>query len=734
MAAKGKMILVGTRFFCVIIFVTAFTTVKASTTVESTTSTANLTTAAETTTTEATTTTEPTTTQAPTEPPTTTPPILTFDPSSVAANIDLGRCWCDVTGNACDINCCCDTDCDQADITSFDRCKESPISVDSQYCVQEEVILTDNSVYTSQKTQDGLFCIYKDNNQARNYYSIPDMINSLDTFNFYRDRYASFTYSPTVSADTTYAQFYKVGDPVFVVYEDLTSGYLTIPQGEPNCQSNNPVSYLVDQSFKCTRQMRTLDANSCENTPYLNASSYLTSVRIVKTPYLFTWIINGTEVTTPIPTTTTTTTTTTPAPTTVAVTTSNDTNSTAETTTTTTTTTTTPTTTTTVPVTTTVVVTTEQRSLYNNSYTMEFEMERVECVDGNGLVVGCSFNAPSFNTSHCNNAVLGVEYHITHDGSNGITRAGVRLLLGSIQASDLPLTQSYGSSFTSVNEVNKTITERSGNPGYIVGKPVRAGVLVQNSTLALGDRYAIVEDMYNLTIIRGSATGTCLTDSANREQINFGINMVSGCLIRFNLFNVSADQYCSAMQDTVIDAMEGVVDTLTRDDPTIQRRVATYGNSNPLVPGDWVQILRNAPTQTTAQDTTVTQEGPKCTISMGMHTEILYANTGALANPQPKIIGVSFKYEPKQDIIYTCAGTRCTAGNTDVDQSYEVRHSVTFIDASQPATGYVGEPPVFLAKVPYDFFYPFISSSTRTGLSSYLYLVIFIFLCSNVLS
>lgn len=38
---------------------------------------------------------------------------------------------------------------------------------------------------------------------------------------------------------------------------------------------------------------------------------------------------------------------------------------------------------------------------------------------------------------------------------------------------------------------------------------------------------------------------------------------------------------------------------------------------------------------------------------MGMHTEILYANTGALANPQPKIIGVSFKYEPKQDIIYT---------------------------------------------------------------------------------
>lgn len=39
---------------------------------------------------------------------------------------------------------------------------------------------------------------------------------------------------------------------------------------------------------------------------------------------------------------------------------------------------------------------------------MEFEMERVECVDGNGLVVGCFFNVLLFNIFYCNNAVLGV--------------------------------------------------------------------------------------------------------------------------------------------------------------------------------------------------------------------------------------------------------------------------------------------------------------------------------------
>lgn len=40
-------------------------------------------------------------------------------------------------------------------------------------------------------------------------------------------------------------------------------------------------AYLVDQSFKCTRQLRTLDTATCQTTSYLRASSYLTNVRVV---------------------------------------------------------------------------------------------------------------------------------------------------------------------------------------------------------------------------------------------------------------------------------------------------------------------------------------------------------------------------------------------------------------------------------------------------------------------
>lgn len=39
---------------------------------------------------------------------------------------------------------------------------------------------------------------------------------------------------------------------------------------------------------------------------------------------------------------------------------------------------------------------------------------------------------------------------------------------------------------------------------------------------------------------------------------------------------------------------------------------------------------------------------------------------------------------------------------------------MSFIDVSEPATGAVGEAPIFIAKVPNDFFYPF---ATGTGSS-----------------
>ena len=65
----------------------------------------------------------------------------------------------------------------------------------------------------------------------------------------------------------------------------------------------------------------------------------------------------------------------------------------------------------------------------------------------------------------------------------------------------------------------------------------------------------------------------------------------------------------------------------------------------------------------------------------------------------------------------------------------EVSASVAFIDVSKAAVGYQGDAPTFLAKVPYDFFYPFIAgASTPTPfVSGFLPLVTVFLITFHVL-
>ena len=42
-------------------------------------------------------------------------------------------CTCDLTVNACDVNCCCDPDCSSADQDAFTECRDS----DAKYVVQQ---------------------------------------------------------------------------------------------------------------------------------------------------------------------------------------------------------------------------------------------------------------------------------------------------------------------------------------------------------------------------------------------------------------------------------------------------------------------------------------------------------------------------------------------------------------------------------------------------------------------
>ncbi|WAR01952.1 TECT3-like protein [Mya arenaria] len=611
------------------------------------------------TTTQAAVTTTPTTTQPPTTTPT-VPPTTTLapnEPRTVIGETVIGQCLCDLTGNVCDINCCCDDECSQADKDTF-VCNpvSRPVYQDDNLCYQEDIFLFTNSPAET-KTDGGLFCIYYDNYAKRNFYLDPDFILDVPSFNTYLNDYSN----PGNLPKPTYQEpvydlnsFYKAGDPVYVIYANEARGDFVIPRslGSSECSQQSALPYLTEMSTECTRMVTSLTQNTCEQTAAFNASTYFQGFRVVKTSGLFGYVVNGTFIgisTTAAPTTQP------PVATTAAA--GNNTNTTTDA----------PTTaapTTTAPAQSTTVDPNLVQDLFNNPYTAMIDATSRPhlCLQTDGSLANCLFTtppSPSFSVNTCRNVVQEVRYFFTTNGTFGISQVQAQFVFRDIMAADLPLSQSFSVAYNTLSDTNDTVA-RSGNPGYIVGKPIPYGTLNETT----------------------NADGT-------------------------KTMNVSTvtDAQCQFIQNTIVQTLEGVN---AREN---NRFVATFGNTVDTSVGDWVRVIvSNRPGPTDAAAVL----GEKCRLRMGLHIQILYANVGALALPQRRIIGVA--------LIAYCAGAACNTGVTDT-QLFEVSQSVSFVDVSQPATGFQGEPPIFIARVPNDFFYPFLVYSSAGELNESEYVV-----------
>ncbi|XP_041367058.1 tectonic-3-like [Gigantopelta aegis] len=609
--------------------------------------------------------TTPVTTVTTTVAPTTTPAPTTPPPSQIPQNTDIGPCPCDLTGLACDVHCCCDDDCTPEDKKSFSFCSPFSFTVDDKLCMRSELILVENSPYKSNITSNDIFCIYFNNYLEKNFYVNPDLVNTGDVFNKYLIKYAGFSFQPGITPPPTFAQFYKSGDEILVVYESRTIGNLGQPMALSStlCNDENPAAYLIERSNECVRRITNLQTE-CTSLRQLDAVSYYQKFRVVRTPALFgTYIpeynvtVNDTYVFT-VPAFGTS------GPDSIPL--------------------------------------VDVTDLYNNTYTVEVQLDDTLCEDANGLTTTCTLMPPGYNfgTNQCENVVKKVRYRIQYNGTMGISSVWAQFTLHAVSSSVNRLPQLFSTKFEHITKSNPF--ERSGNPGYVVGQPVMAGKL---ETLLDANGKQVARIVLNenrdqwLTAVRASVSGNCITNGQQgRISITFGQDIRSGCFIPFQQTDMST--YCEVMQQAIISAMEP-------DNMGDNLYVAIFGNSDVMKVGDWVPILvqkRPAPSAPT---------GYVCRLSLGMHIQILYAKIGALANPQPKILGVSFIYDDKQDVYFECIGPMCQPGTQQVTQRVEVTMSVSFIDVSQPAVGYQGEAPLFISKAPYDFFYPFLTGSAQ---------------------
>ncbi len=111
--------------------------------------------------------------------------------------------------------------------------------------------------------------------------------------------------------------------------------------------------------------------------------------------------------------------------------------------------------------------------------TIMVQLEEVVTVNGT-ITTSAPFPTTAYDATNqiCNNAVFQVSYTVVFSGTT-ISSINAKLTVGSVEATVARVEQEFLVFY--VEESSTTIFERSGNPGYIVGKPILAGQVVTNS-------------------------------------------------------------------------------------------------------------------------------------------------------------------------------------------------------------------------------------------------------------
>jgi len=612
------------------------------------------------------------------------------------AQSSQATCACDLTQNSCDTNCCCDIDCTSVDRNAFTFCKNVDLNQDDRVCVSDQVIQISNVKYRASGTGTGLFCIYTDNYSARNFYINVQTATTVSRFNELLQTYGKSSYIPPSIQAAEYlpTSVYKYGNAILLLFESNVQGFLSFPKpsiSSSQCDDQNPAGFLKDETSKCTRVINDLPSQ-CINDRSLDASSYYTQFKFVPGPsFLATGIsyqqenvtvyassvqasaTQGLSAFIPSPVPSMSTSSFVAASASIGIPSSGST-------------------------TTTTTRTVYTLRSYNDPSLVVATLEQpLVCETSTGLQGSCSFSSPpsptyNFSENVCKNVLRKVTYTVLYDNNStslNISSVNVNLVMTDVPASRSHITQEFVIKFQKLGSTSSFA--RSGNPGYVIGREVIAGTLVTNNQKEAINLNSDPAQWLTVVASSSATLNTCGSTS-QRRSVQFGINMRTGCFISIKRSMTAGE--CTVIQNNIYNGLLG----------TFPTHVAMYGNSAVTNTADWVKILNTRP-----QTTPGAVSGQCTNMVLGVHFEILYADTGYFGNPQSRIIGFNVKYDTPQGLKFSCSGRYCQPGASSLEtQQFEVTQSVSFVDVSTTPEAQMKPKPTFEAKAPYDFFYPFV--------------------------
>ncbi|XP_047615716.1 tectonic-1 isoform X2 [Phacochoerus africanus] len=211
----------------------------------------------------------------------------------------------------------------------------------------------------------------------------------------------------------------------------------------------------------------------------------------------------------------------------------------------------------------------------------------------------------------------------------------------------------------------------SGNPGYGLGLPLAAGFQPRKGSgiIQTTNRYG------QFTILRSTTEQDCLAIEGIRTPVLFGYNMQSGCKLR-----LTKTITCRLAAQKVKSLLKG---------QGFPDYVAPFGNSQAQDVLDWVPI--HFITQTS-------HVKDSCQLPVALAIEVKWTKYGSLLNPQAKIVNVTAN-------LISSSFSETHSGN---ERTILISTAVTFVDVSAPAEAGFRARPHINARLPFNFFFPFV--------------------------
>ncbi|XP_032327775.1 tectonic-1 isoform X2 [Camelus ferus] len=178
-----------------------------------------------------------------------------------------------------------------------------------------------------------------------------------------------------------------------------------------------------------------------------------------------------------------------------------------------------------------------------------------------------------------------------------------------------------------------------------------------------------------LTILRSTTEQDCLAAEGIRTPVLFGYSMQSGCKLR-----LTGAVTCRLVAQKVKSLLKG---------QGFPDYVAPFGNSRAQDVLDWVPV--HFITQTS-------HVKDSCQLPVALAIEVKWTKYGSLLNPQAKIVNVTAN-------LISSSFPETSSGN---ERTILISTAVTFVDVSAPAEAGFRARPAINARLPFNFFFPFV--------------------------